>query len=74
MQLSTDVRSRLRTDGATLGAYVSDASIFRRVPKAVFEPRSVEDIRAVLQVARTGRSPSAAAAPRWPAMPLAKAW
>lgn len=57
MQLSTDVRSRLRTDGATLGAYVSDASIFRRVPKAVFEPRTVADIRSALQVAREEKWP-----------------
>lgn len=57
MQLSTDVRSRLRTDGATLGAYVSDASIFRRVPKAVFEPRTVEDIRGALQIAREEKWP-----------------
>lgn len=47
-----DITSRLRTDRAALGAYVSDASIFRRVPSAVFEPETVDDIRAALDHAR----------------------
>lgn len=51
MEPATDVRSRLRTDPATLGAYVSDASLFRRVPRAVFEPQTVEDIREALRLA-----------------------
>jgi len=42
----------LRTDMMTRAAYTSDASIFRRVPAAVAEPASVEDVRAALAIAR----------------------
>lgn len=49
---ASDVRARFRADPATLGAYVSDASVFRRVPRAVFEPRNVVDVRAALLAAR----------------------
>lgn len=35
----------LRRDMATRAAYTSDASIFRRVPAAVLEPRSVQEIQ-----------------------------
>lgn len=35
----------LRTDATTRAAYTSDASVFRRVPQAVLEPRSVNDIQ-----------------------------
>ncbi|WP_165243428.1 FAD-binding and (Fe-S)-binding domain-containing protein [Corynebacterium lizhenjunii] len=42
----------LRTDMASRAAYSSDASIFRRIPAAVTEPRTVDDIRAALAVAR----------------------
>ncbi|MCT1433491.1 FAD-binding and (Fe-S)-binding domain-containing protein [Dietzia maris] len=52
MTSSSGVLARLRTDPATLGAYVSDASIYRRAPQAVFEPRDVDDIRAALEIAR----------------------
>ncbi|AGF73113.1 oxidoreductase [Corynebacterium halotolerans YIM 70093 = DSM 44683] len=45
-------RTGLRTDMTTRAAYTSDASIFRRVPAAVLEPRSVEDIRDGLMIAR----------------------
>ena len=45
-------RTGLRTDMATRAAYTSDASIFRRVPAAVLEPRNVEDVRDGLAVAR----------------------
>ncbi len=41
----------LREDLTTRVAYVSDASIYRRVPAAVVEPRSVEEIREALRVA-----------------------
>ena len=37
-------RSGMREDMTTRAAYSSDASIFRRIPKAVIEPQSVEDI------------------------------
>ncbi|WP_084563170.1 FAD-binding and (Fe-S)-binding domain-containing protein [Corynebacterium aquilae] len=37
---------------ATRAAYVSDASIYRRVPQAVVEPRTREDIQDCLQLAQ----------------------
>ena len=45
-------RTNLRTDMASRAAYTSDASIFRRVPAAVLEPRTVEDIRDGIDVAK----------------------
>lgn len=42
----------LRDDLTTRAAYVSDASIYRRLPAAVAEPRSVEEIRELLSTAR----------------------
>lgn len=42
----------VRRDMATRAAYVSDASIFRRVPAAVVEPESVDEIRDALAIAR----------------------
>lgn len=45
-------RTGLRTDMATRAAYTSDASIFRRVPAAILEPRNVEDVRDGLAIAR----------------------
>ena len=42
----------LRDDLTTRAAYVSDASIYRRLPRAVAEPRSVADIRELLATAR----------------------
>ncbi|WP_459587785.1 FAD-binding and (Fe-S)-binding domain-containing protein [Corynebacterium camporealensis] len=45
-------RTNLRTDMGTRAAYSSDASIFRRVPAAILEPKSVEDIRDGLDIAR----------------------
>ncbi|MGO3166751.1 FAD-binding and (Fe-S)-binding domain-containing protein, partial [Corynebacterium casei] len=36
----------------TRAAYSSDASIFRRIPKAVLEPKSVEDIRDGIAIAQ----------------------
>ncbi len=44
-------RSGLRTDMTTRAAYTSDASVFRRVPAAVLEPRTVDDIRDGLVIA-----------------------
>ncbi|MGO4187403.1 FAD-binding and (Fe-S)-binding domain-containing protein [Pseudarthrobacter sp. TAF60_1] len=41
----------LREDLTTRVAYVSDASIYRRVPAAVVEPSSVEEIREALRIA-----------------------
>lgn len=45
-------RSGMRTDMTARAAYVSDASIYRRVPAAVLEPRTVAEIRDALAVAR----------------------
>lgn len=45
-------QSGLRTDMMTRAAYTSDASIFRRVPAAVLEPRNTEQIRDAVTVAR----------------------
>jgi FAD/FMN-containing dehydrogenase/Fe-S oxidoreductase len=42
----------LRDDLTTRVAYVSDASIYRRLPAAVFEPRSVDEIREALRIAK----------------------
>ena len=53
-------RSGMREDMTTRAAYSSDASIFRRIPKAVIEPKSVDV---------AGRSSLAVAAPRLRAMP-----
>lgn len=47
-----EVRSGMRMDMATRAAYTSDASIFRRVPQAVLEPRTVDDIRDGIAIAR----------------------
>lgn len=47
----------LRTDPMTLGAYVSDASIFRRVPQGVVEPASTDDIREALLTAERNHWP-----------------
>ncbi|WKD60300.1 putative FAD-linked oxidoreductase [Corynebacterium ciconiae DSM 44920] len=43
---------RLRQDMTTRAAYTSDASVFRRVPAAVVEPRSAADVRDALELAR----------------------
>ncbi len=48
-----EMRSRLRTDMGTRAAYVSDASIFRRIPAAVLEVRSETDIALALAYARS---------------------
>ena len=45
-------RSGMREDMTTRAAYSSDASIFRRIPKAVIEPKSVEDIRDGIAIAQ----------------------
>lgn len=45
-------RSGLRMDMTTRAAYTSDASIFRRVPAAVLEPKTVDDVRDGISVAR----------------------
>lgn len=49
---SAPTSAPLRTDGATRGAYSSDAGIFRRIPAAVVEPETVEQIRAAVELAR----------------------
>ncbi len=46
------VFKKLRTDMPTRAAYSSDASLFRRVPAAVLEPESAEDIYAGIALAR----------------------
>lgn len=45
-------RTGMREDMTTRAAYSSDASIFRRIPKAVIEPKSVEDIRDGIAIAK----------------------
>lgn len=45
---SAELRSRLRTDMTTRAAYISDASVFRRVPAAVLEVRSEADVAEAL--------------------------
>ena len=45
-------RSGMREDMTTRAAYSSDASIFRRIPKAVIEPKSVDDIRDGIEIAK----------------------
>ncbi|MDN6155181.1 MAG: FAD-binding oxidoreductase [Corynebacterium casei] len=45
-------RTGMREDMTTRAAYSSDASIFRRIPKAVLEPKSVEDIRDGIAIAQ----------------------
>lgn len=47
-----EIRSGMRRDMTTRAAYTSDASIFRRVPQAVIEPRSVSDIRDGIAIAQ----------------------
>ncbi|MEX5301662.1 FAD-binding and (Fe-S)-binding domain-containing protein [Kocuria sabuli] len=42
----------IRDDLTTRAAYVSDASIYRRLPEAVAEPRSVEEVRELLALAQ----------------------
>lgn len=42
----------LRSDLTTRAAYASDASIYRRVPEAVVEPRTEDDVREALALAR----------------------
>lgn len=49
---SKHARAGLRTDMTTRAAYVSDASIFRRVPAAVAEPKTFEEVRDAVDVAR----------------------
>lgn len=45
-------QSGMRTDMMTRAAYTSDASIFRRVPAAVLEPRNTTQVRDGIAVAR----------------------
>ena len=50
-QLEAKLGERLRTDQMTRGAYVSDASLYRRYPAAVLEPRDRQDIRWGIELA-----------------------
>ena len=45
-------RSGMREDMTTRAAYSSDASIFRRIPGAVIEPKSADDIRDGIEIAK----------------------
>lgn len=49
---AASVQHIVRDDLTTRAAYISDASIYRRLPAAVAEPRTVEDIRGLLALAR----------------------
>ncbi|TNL95092.1 FAD-binding and (Fe-S)-binding domain-containing protein [Corynebacterium tapiri] len=51
------MEARFRTDSTTRGAYTSDAGIFRRVPAAVFEPETNEDILEAVSYARENGIP-----------------
>ena len=45
-------RSGMREDMTTRAAYSSDASIFRRIPRAVIEPKSADEIRDGIEIAK----------------------
>lgn len=45
-------RAEIRTDMTTRAAYSSDAGIFRRVPRGVVEPDSIEGVRRAVRTAR----------------------
>lgn len=47
-----ELHELLREDLTTRTAYTSDAGLYRRLPAAVLEPRSVGDVRAGLELAR----------------------
>ncbi len=49
--LEVKLGDRLRTDAMTRAAYVSDASLYRRYPAAVLEPRDRQDIRWGIELA-----------------------
>ena len=49
---TTPIAARLRTDIATRAAYTSDASIYRRFPAAILEPRDEADVVAACALAR----------------------
>lgn len=51
-ELESRLTDVLFTDMTKRGAYVSDASLYRRVPAAVLEPRDAEDVRDGLALAR----------------------
>ncbi|WP_406692239.1 FAD-binding and (Fe-S)-binding domain-containing protein [Saccharopolyspora sp. ID03-671] len=50
-ELERAVPGKVRTDLTSLAAYGSDASIYRRIPVAVVEPESEEDVARVVRVA-----------------------
>ncbi|MDO5619340.1 FAD-binding and (Fe-S)-binding domain-containing protein [Kocuria sp.] len=50
--MAASAQRLLRQDLTTRAAYISDASIYRRLPAAVAEPSTVAEIRALLALAR----------------------
>lgn len=57
MSQPLSILGKLRKDMPTRAAYSSDASIFRRVPAAVLEPKTKEEIKAGVEYARERRWP-----------------
>jgi FAD/FMN-containing dehydrogenase len=51
------VRGEVRFDRGTLGAYATDASNYRQVPIGVVLPRSSDDVRATVRIAREHGAP-----------------
>ncbi|MEM6481807.1 MAG: FAD-binding and (Fe-S)-binding domain-containing protein, partial [Pseudomonadota bacterium] len=56
-RLSTVVEGEVFADPASRGRYSTDASIYQMIPNAVVIPRSIEDVEAVIQVAREEDTP-----------------
>ncbi|MEU6035562.1 FAD-binding and (Fe-S)-binding domain-containing protein [Actinomadura sp. NPDC047616] len=57
VELARRLPGVFRTDLTTRAAYSSDASLYRRVPAAVAEPRSMEELARVLEIARDAGLP-----------------
>ncbi len=51
-RLTSAILGEVMTDDASRARYANDASIYQMVPKAVVVPRSVQDIKAAMAVAR----------------------
>ncbi|MCS6922449.1 MAG: FAD-binding protein [Elioraea sp.] len=56
-QLRAQLRGEVRTDAGTRGRYATDASHYQVWPAAVVFPRSVDDLAAVLAIARENGIP-----------------
>ncbi|MGD1881034.1 MAG: FAD-binding and (Fe-S)-binding domain-containing protein [Paracoccaceae bacterium] len=56
-KLSAVVDGEVLADAASRGRYATDASIYQMVPEVVVVPRSVQDVQAVMDVAREAEVP-----------------